>query len=209
MTAISAALVHLLLYGSMPGVGSNGELRMHLSVVLHLEMSAGELELGLATAKALLAQAAIGVDWQVCSALAGVCEALSRPGQMTLRFVARNVSDRPECGALIRDRHGVAALLYIGRHRALVHKVIHSPRGRAHPALAALKAGHVTGLAIAHEVGHALGLKHAERGVMKGWIDVDDLLALRESRLTFTREQAARMQALLADEVGQSAKNVR
>jgi hypothetical protein len=209
MTAISAALVHLLLYGSMPGAGSNREVRVHLYAVLHLEMSAGELELGLATAKALLAQASIGADWQVCSALAGVCEPRSGPGLITLRFVARKVTGRPECGALIRDRHGVAALMYVARHRALVHEVIHSPRGREHPALAALRAGHVTGLSIAHEVGHALGLKHAKRGVMKAWIDVDDLLALRESRLPFTREQAAHMQAMLAAGDGQGAKDAR
>jgi hypothetical protein len=51
---------------------------------------------------------------------------------------------------------------------------------------------------MAHEVGHALGLRHAASGVMKARFAIDDLVALRVSRLTFAPGEGARMRQAIS-----------
>jgi hypothetical protein len=174
-------------------------LTIHLQVILHTPIQEEDLALARESAQALLAPAGIAIEWDVCSALASRCEPANARNAITVRLLARKVTGRPQCGQLIREaRSGTVALIYVLRHRELVHEVRHSPAGRSYPALSTLEPGHVTGLAIAHEVGHALNLRHERRGVMRAWIDLDDLRALRESRLVFTRGQAAQMQAAMS-----------
>jgi Xaa-Pro aminopeptidase len=65
-----------------------------------------------------------------------------------------------------------------------------------HPMDAAIRAElarHFIGLTIAHEIGHGLGLRHSASGVMKPDADMDDMLALRQSRLRFASREAVRM----------------
>jgi hypothetical protein len=173
-------------------------LTVQLHVVLHLPIDREDLALARETAQGLLTSAGIGSEWQECSALTSPCDSPNGPNVISVRLLPRKVTGRPECGHLIRDpKRGTAALVYVVRHRELARDIRHSPAGRSHPALSGLKAGHVTGLTIAHEVGHALNLRHARRGVMKAWIDVDDLLALRQARLAFTPDESVRMRLLL------------
>jgi len=173
-------------------------LTIYLHLILHLPVEEEELARARETAQSLLASAGIAAEWQVCSVLTSQCGAANAPNAVSVRLLPRRSTGRPECGQLVRDpKLGTVALVYVVRHRELVLDVRHSPAGRATPSLSTLESGHVTGLAIAHEVGHALNLRHARRGVMKAWIDLEDLRALRESRLAFTPEQSARMRARL------------
>jgi hypothetical protein len=61
------------------------------------------------------------------------------------------------------------------------------------PRLATISAGHLTGMAIAHEIGHALGLPHATTGIMQPRLDVADIAAFRAGHLAFSPPEGERM----------------
>jgi hypothetical protein len=61
------------------------------------------------------------------------------------------------------------------------------------PLLATTSAGHLTGIAIAHEIGHALGLSHATTGIMQPRLDAADIAAFRAGRLAFSAREGERM----------------
>jgi hypothetical protein len=180
---------------------------MRLQVVLHVVVEPGEMLLARETAGALLHAAGVTTDWHECSVLVSRCEAEAGLDVLTVRLMPTKVTGSRACGHLAHE-HGQAqaALIHVLRQREMVRKLQHSAAGRSHPQLFSLRAGHVMGLSIAHEVGHALELAHADRGVMKDPIGVDELVALRDARLGFTPTQAASMRRALLEQPLMSAR---
>jgi hypothetical protein len=180
-------------------VGAASAENVSLYVVLHVEVGDTDRRLARETAEALLARAGIATDWQECSVLAARCEAVSGPNALIVRLMPTKVTESQEHGILAREAgQPRMALIHVLRHRELVQRIRNSAAGRADPALFSLRTGHVTGLAIAHEVGHAFGLPHGDSGVMKTRLIEEDLIALRQARLAFTSPQAARMRQAMA-----------
>ena len=148
------------------------------------------------TFQMLLTQAGVSGDWQDCTPLGGCGGEPRAPALFVVQLLPMRKADRGEvCAELVTDggRGSPAVLVYVPAVADRVHEIRFSALGRSNPSAFGFERGHLIGLTIAHEIGHALGLRHAARGVMKARLDVEDMVALQESRLAFSTEEATRM----------------
>jgi hypothetical protein len=184
-------LLAISLYGGRQPTARDGEIRLRLQIILHVVDDRGDAQQVRTTAARLLATAGIVADWRECDAVVTRCEPLVGPDAVNIRLLPTGATTSPQCGLIVRDGRTSTILMYVVRHRELVWRIRHSPAGRAEPALSMLEVEDVTGLAIAHEVGHFLNLHHSHRGVMQAVMGPDELVALRRARLSFTTEESA------------------
>jgi len=111
------------------------------------------------------------------------------------------MTDGEACGEFVRDQRSdtPTVLVYLPRVVEMLVSIRAGSSARSNPALASVEIGHLLGLTIAHEVGHALGLTHGRSGVMKARPSLDEVIALRMSRLVFgKKEQTVMRVALIA-----------
>jgi hypothetical protein len=187
-------------------VGAAVELRL----LSHSALDAGNLHLAADTATTLLASAGIVVSWRDCGR--ETCTGAEDAGIVLVHLrpytKARN---RSASGEVVHDSATLAptVLVYLPTFEELLGAIETGTATRTHPALRSTRIGHLVGMTIAHEVGHALGLPHAATGVMKARLSVREVVALRASRLRFTREQAAAMHQALRLRMAEAPKRAR
>lgn len=179
-----------------------GTKTLELRLTTYASIDAPDVVLAARTAQTLMGSAGVEASWVDCSKARDKCvEAAPNtfPVRVNLLPVARQ-DDGSICGEATRDAstREPTVLVYVPRSRDLVHQILHAPAGRSSPLLSTLQAGHLVGLTIAHEVGHVLGAAHSARGVMRARPDIDDIVALRTSRLTFSPREGARMRSTIA-----------
>lgn len=201
MTAGLRTFVALSVLG-LPGAprATSPVSTVHLRVFTHAAMDSEGIELARATATSLLAVARIGVEWSNCGSVQGPCGSPDDVVQATVLLmpVPKMTEDDVSAEAVHDPSTRVPTILvYLPNLADRVRAIHQSAEGRSNPALASLQLGHLVGLAIAHEVGHAFGLQHAASGVMKPSLGTDDLLALRMSRLAFTSQNASALRESL------------
>jgi hypothetical protein len=92
-------------------------------------------------------------------------------------------------------------VIYTPRLLEVVAALRRLPAARTQPLLQTVGPGHLAGLAIAHEVGHGLGLPHRGSGVMKAEPAIFEILELRAGRLGFAAHERSRMHLSLARQV--------
>jgi hypothetical protein len=190
ITAI-CQLLTIALYGVQQPTDRDAGIRLRLQIIVHIVEDRGDAQQVRATATRLLATAGVAVDWRECDAVVSRCQPLAGPDAVNIRLLPTRTTNSPQCGVIVRDGGTSTILMYVARQRELVWRILHGPAGRADPALSTLEVEDITGLAIAHEVGHFLNLHHSHRGVMHAFIGPDELVALRRARLTFTTEESA------------------
>jgi hypothetical protein len=110
--------------------------------------------------------------------------------------------DGPLCaaaGRIVLNNHTRAPTIaiHVPAIAELARRVRLSSSGRSDPRLATVETGHLIGLAITHEIGHALRLPHAATGLMQPRFDLEDVRAVRDSRLGFSPLEAAQLRCTL------------
>jgi hypothetical protein len=142
----------------------------------------------------LLTSAGVAVEWRTCDTAAACSRATDPSPNVTLILTS---ALRPTCGTAALERSGLSATVLISVPCAtdVVLDVTRGPAGRSNPLLSTLQAPHLLGAAMAHELGHVLGLSHTPDGLMRARLDTDGMLALRRDELRFTRREAAAMRA--------------
>jgi hypothetical protein len=149
------------------------------------------------TARQLLESAGIESEWDDGAQPDGALSTV----RVVVHLLPRRKDSRPDVSgevALDARTRAPVVLLYMPRLADLARAIRTSTAARSSPTLATVEPGHLGGLTIAHEVGHILGLPHAQSGVMKEAPGIDDVLKLRALRLSFAPSEARRMREATA-----------
>jgi predicted aspartyl protease len=194
ITGVCYALLACGTLAAAPAADARPGVAVQLRVFPHAAVDSPTLERTRETVTALLASAGVRLEWRDCPMADPSCGGEAPAGAIIVRLLPSRLTGGHVFGktAYHLDR-GATVLVFVPRAFDLAQTVRLSPVGRSNPALATLEVGHVLGLTMAHEVGHALGLRHAASGVMKARFAIEDIVALRASRLTFTRGEGASM----------------
>jgi hypothetical protein len=202
-----ALVLSLQATSASPPSGRPG-LRAH--VIRHAAVTGADLDLARAVATALLEAAGITIDWRDCDALVACLHGASVGVSIDVRLlpIARPRQDDAS-GDVVQEPLGAPpiVLIYLPVIDEKVGRFRLGPIGRSNPSMSRLRRGHLIGVTIAHEIGHALGLRHSARGVMKPDLEEDDILAVCESRFAFLKTERVRMRDML-DGVGRGQRKL-
>lgn len=150
-----------------------------------------------AVAERLLAAAGIATSWRVCDS-SHPCE----PIESSVPEVVVILSSRPR--PIGRDACGLAVgagaskgtvVVSVSCVQEWLERLSRNPAFYAQPLLAMPVPDDVVGAVAAHEIGHIFGLRHGRTGLMRAALRPQDVVDLRQGRLAFARQDAARMRA--------------
>ena len=160
---------------------------LELRVITYASLDPANVDLARQTATALLATAGLQVVWRECSGDSCAVPSAGRRFLLVRLLPIAKQSDPAISGEVVRDpaTHAPSVNVYVPRIAYVTQAIRRSSQARSHSELSTLATGHVAGLAIAHEVGHSVGLVHSASGPMRAEPGPEELIALRKSKLRF------------------------
>jgi hypothetical protein len=142
----------------------------------------------------LLSKAGIAAAWRLCDPPASCPITESPIPEIVVILLAHTDSNR-------RGRCGMAAIdpskstgtvtVSVPCVQAVVDRLREQLATRTHPILARARHDDIVGAAVAHEIGHVLGLPHTLAGLMRARLGAGDILALRQGKLAFSSRESA------------------
>ena len=146
-------------------------------------------------ARRLLAAGGLKTEWRSCDT-AESCPAPGVPDAVVRLSLHVHPGRSEPCGrAALGDRPGAGTVTVSVPCVAAVASRLSNPgRVRGHPLLAMARYDDIVGAAVAHELGHVLGLKHGE-GLMRPLLGPEQIVQLRKGSLGFSHLDAARVNA--------------
>jgi hypothetical protein len=178
------------------------------SVRLFADRSVTDLDSGrvLRVSERLLAPTGVRPAWHDCIQQTNCVQPMGDGFHVAVlirRVPVSPVKGRCAVGARNPRGAGGAVLVDYDCVADVVHRLRMTPIGRANPLVATVDESDLIGLAIAHEIGHLAGLRHAGTGVMRARVDPEAILSLRQQSLTFAAREAATLRrAMAAPDVG-------
>ena len=166
---------------------------LQLNVRVHESLDPANLKHARETVYALLESVGIRLDWQECYSGDTCAPAAESRAVVVLLLPFASPTHRGLSGQVVEDNRSrdTTINVYVSVLADLARAIRSSPLGRSDSRLATVHTGHLVGLTIAHEVGHALLLPHTSSGLMQPEFDLDDVRAMREARLAFTPSEGA------------------
>jgi hypothetical protein len=192
--ACLALAVRIAAPGSSQAQSTLADDGIRLRVWIHVAgvVDAADLEAARRQAEALLATADVGVDWRDCRQ-PGACNPDNETASTVTLILTSTM--RPTCGTAQLGAEGTQATLVVSVE-CVTQAALDLRRrqaARSHPLLSTLESRHLLGVVIAHEIGHALGLRHAATGLMRGRFEIGEVLSLRQGMLAFSTGEASAM----------------
>ena len=182
------ALIACMIFavGSQPGVPPPDTLLpMVLNVTVHRTLDDANLRRARDSVAALMASAGIRSQWYDCHR-DGCPDPLDTSLSLDVLLLPRvSRLDGSRAGEVMRNAalRSPGVLVYVPALLDRLQAIQRSTRGRSDVRLWTLAPGDLVGLTIAHEIGHALGLRHDHKSrIMKAQFAADDFAALGSVR---------------------------
>jgi hypothetical protein len=184
--------VGILLLVGLGGLGATARAQgnelptLELRVITYGSQDRAGIDCARQTALDILKSAGLRVEWRECSGDSCTAPAEGRFILVRLLPIASR-SNAATSGEVVR--HPVTGIpsivVYVPRNAEIAQTVRRRGADGSNAVLATITTGHLNGLAIAHEIGHVMGLRHRSSGPMKSKPDTGDMIALRGLALRF------------------------
>jgi hypothetical protein len=170
-----------------------------LNILVYADANTGKTLTRHATmlAERLLAAAGVATHWRLCPIVAECPRDAEAPEPVVVILSSSHPQgSHAPCGYATREAGGIGtAMISIPCIAESTGDII----GRAHTSLPMiLRYDDVVGAVTAHEIGHLLGLPHADAGLMAPRLGPVDIIDLRLGRLRFTDPEAALMRTAVS-----------